>query len=101
MMLHNTLASLPDPRHRLRQWRWFRMAFRRHAGEVRTAFGIGYEIDDVDLARVFFDWLEALQEARNHAAMERADLIVLAAGMLLRELLHGAPAEQRAGTLDR
>ncbi|WP_173931887.1 hypothetical protein [Chelativorans sp. Marseille-P2723] len=96
MMFQNTLASLPDPRHRLRQWRWFRMAFRRHASEVRDAFGIGYEIDDVSLARVFFDWLESLDELRAHLPMDRSDLIVLAAGVLLRELLRGAPVDDHS-----
>lgn len=98
-MLHNTLTSLPDLRHRLRQWRWFRMAFHRHAGEVRATFGIGHDIDDVALARAFFNWLEALDGARTHSRIENSDLVVFAAGMLLRELLRESPAENRAGGL--
>ncbi|WP_159589547.1 hypothetical protein [Chelativorans xinjiangense] len=98
IMFHDALASLPDLRHRLRQWRWFRVAFRKNAEQVRSAFGIRYEIDDVKLARAFFNWLEALERARPYAGIARPDVIVFGAGAVLCELLREHPARHIAGS---
>ncbi|MBZ9967893.1 hypothetical protein LB561_07530 [Mesorhizobium sp. B292B1B] len=106
------LALMPDLRHRLRQLRWFRATFRGSAKVVSDTFGVRFEIDEARLTRAFLDWVEIMEAQKRFAAIDRADFIVFAAGLVLRELIRQAPArevsglshlvesEQNAGTLE-
>ncbi|WP_296741235.1 hypothetical protein [Mesorhizobium sp.] len=93
----NELALMPDLRHRLRQLRWFRATFRSNAKAVSDAFGIRYEIDEAKLTRAFLDWLEVMEAQKQFAAVDRADFIVFAAGLVLRELIRQEPAREISG----
>lgn len=86
------LSSIPDLRHRLRQLRWFSKAFRNNAELVKEHFGFSYRIDDKLLNQVFFDWLAAIDQQDDSAAIDRADYIVFVAGLALRELIRTKPA---------
>lgn len=81
------LASMPDLRHRLRRLRWFRMTFRSHARLVGATYGMRFEIDDAKLTRAFLDWVEAMEKRRDFAKIDRADFVIFAAGLVLRELI--------------
>ncbi len=96
LVLAEKLGSTPDLRHRLRQLRWFRKAFHDHAAHVSAAFGLRFEIDDVKLARAFFNWLEAIENKRGYARVDLADFIVFSAGLVLRELFREHPAKALA-----
>jgi hypothetical protein len=86
------LASMPDLRHRLRRLRWFRMTFRSHARLVEATYGIRYSIDDARLTRAFLDGVETMEKRKDFARIDRADFIVYAAGLVLRELVRHEPA---------
>jgi len=87
------LALMPDLGHRLRRLRWFRTTFRTNARAVSGAYGPRFEIDDTKLAKAFLDWIEAVETERRFAAVDRADFIVFAAGLVLRELIRQDPAK--------
>lgn len=87
------LASMPDLRHRLRRLRWFRMTFRSHARLVSATYGINFEISDAKLTRAFLDWIEAIDTRKGFAKVDRADFVIYAAGLVLRELIRQAPAK--------
>jgi len=91
------LALMPDLRHRLRQLRWFRATFRSSAKVVYETFGVRFEIDEAKLTRAFLDWIEVMEAQKRFAAIDRADFIVFAAGLVLRELIRQAPAREISG----
>ncbi|MBZ9821653.1 hypothetical protein [Mesorhizobium sp. CA4] len=91
------LALMPDLRHRLRQLRWFRATFRSSAKVVSETFGVRLEIDEAKLTRAFLDWIEVMEAQKRFAAIDRADFIVFAAGLVLRELIRQAPAREVSG----
>ncbi|TPJ29056.1 hypothetical protein [Mesorhizobium sp. B2-8-3] len=94
------LALMPDLRHRLRQLRWFRATFRSSAKVVSETFGVRFEIDEAKLTRAFLDWIEVMEAQKRFAAVDRADFIVFAAGLVLRELIRQAPAREISGLTD-
>ncbi|MDX8443819.1 hypothetical protein [Mesorhizobium australafricanum] len=94
------LALMPDLRHRLRQLRWFRATFRSSAKVVSETFGVRFEIDEAKLTRAFLDWIEVMEAQKRFAAIDRADFIVFAAGLVLRELIRQAPAREISGLTD-
>lgn len=87
----NELALMPDLRHRLRQLRWFRATFRGNARAVTAHYGVGFEIDEAKLTRVFLDWVEMIEAHKDFARVDRADFIVFSAGLALKELIRQAP----------
>jgi hypothetical protein len=87
------LASMPDLRHRLRRLRWFRATFRASARAVTKAYGVRFTIDDARLTRAFLDWIEMAEAQKKFSAINRADFIVFAAGLALRELIRQDPAK--------
>lgn len=86
------LALMPDLRHRLRRLRWFRMTFRSHARLVASTYGLRFEIDDARLTRAFLDWVETMETKKAFAKVDRADFVIFAAGLVLRELIRQEPA---------
>lgn len=91
------LALMPDLGHRLRQLRWFRATFRSSAKVVSDTFGVRYDIDETKLTRAFLDWIEIMEAQKRFAEIDRADFIVFAAGLVLRELIRQAPAKEISG----
>jgi hypothetical protein len=87
------LALMPDLRHRLRRLRWFRMTFRSHARLVSSTYGLRFEIDDARLTKAFLDWVEVMETKKGFAKVDRADFVIYAAGLVLRELIRQQPAK--------
>jgi len=87
------LALMPDLRHRLRRLRWFRMTFRSHARLVSSTYGLRFEIDDAKLTKAFLDWVEVMETKKGFAKVDRADFVIFAAGLVLRELIRREPAK--------
>src|SRR5690606_18658844 len=69
-----------------------RMSFRNHARLVGATFGLRFEIDDAKLTRAFLDWVETMEKRKDFARVDRADFVVFAAGLVLRELIRREPA---------
>ncbi|MBA3447094.1 MAG: hypothetical protein H0T56_05745, partial [Pseudaminobacter sp.] len=86
------LALVPDLRHRLRQLRWFRTTFRGSARDVLATYGLRFEIDEARLTKTFLDWIEIMEAQKRFARLDRADFIVFAAGLVLREFIRQEPA---------
>jgi hypothetical protein len=87
------LALMPDLRHRLRRLRWFRLTFRSHARLVASTYGLRFEIDDAKLTKAFLDWVEVMETKKDLARIDRADFVIFAAGLVLRELIRQQPAK--------
>jgi len=58
---------------------------------------VRFEIDEAKLTRAFLDWVEIMEAQKRFAAIDRADFIVFAAGLVLRELIKQAPAREISG----
>ena len=99
MRFKDELASVPDLRHRLRRLRWFRATFRNSARVVSEAYGLRFEIDETKLTRAFLDWIEIMESQKLFAKLDRADFIVFAGGLVLRELIRQEPARVASGNL--
>lgn len=97
LLFKNELALVPDLGHRLRQLRWFRATFRNSARAVTACYGIHFDIDEKKLTRIFLDWVEIVNAQKSYARLDRADFIVFAAGLALKELIRQAPVSA-AGT---
>lgn len=93
LLLKNELAQLPDLRHRLRQLRWFRATFQSSARLVGRTYGVRFEIDEKKLTKVFASWVDLVNAQKGYASIDRADFIVFAAGLVLRELVRQQPAK--------
>lgn len=87
------LALMPDLRHRLRRLRWFGATFHASAKAVAATYGLRFEIDEAKLTRAFLDWVETMEAQKRFADVDRADFIVFAAGLVLRELIRQDPAK--------
>jgi hypothetical protein len=86
------LIHIPDLRHRLRRLRWFSATFRAHTRAVAASYGIRFEIDEAQLTAAFLDWIEAVEAEKRLAVSNRADFVIFAAGLALRELIRRNPA---------
>ncbi|WP_378941778.1 hypothetical protein [Mesorhizobium sp. ANAO-SY3R2] len=91
LLFKNELALVPDLGHRLRQLRWFRATYRNSARAVTARYGIRFDIDEKKLTRIFLDWVEIVNAQKSYARLDRADFIVYAAGLALKELIRQAP----------
>jgi hypothetical protein len=89
------LATMPDLGRQLRRLRWFRATFRASARSVTATYGLRFHIDEARLARAFFDWAEVVDRQKRFAAVDRADFVIFAAGLALRELIRQNPAKAR------
>ncbi|MGH6861539.1 MAG: hypothetical protein ACRECY_14885 [Phyllobacterium sp.] len=95
-LFRDELMQVPDLRHRLRQLRWFRMAFRKNAALLAQHYDYRFAIDDTRLTRAFLNWIEMVEEQKSYAQIDRRDFIVFAAGMALKQLIVESPATIRA-----
>ena len=91
LMFKNEMAHLPDLRHRLRQFRWFETTFQNSVSLVAKTYGIRFEVDEKKLADVFFRWVDLVNSKKEFARVDKADFIIFAAGLVLRELLRQHP----------
>lgn len=93
LLLKDQMAAMPDLRRRLRQLRWFRATFRKHAALLRDIYGVRYEIDEEKLTEAFLNWVELVERNKRFAQVDRRDFIVFAAGLVLRELIRLSPVK--------
>jgi len=93
LLLREQMASLPDLRHRLRQLRWFRATFRKHASLLHELYGVEYDIDEKKLTEAFLNWVELVNQNKRFAKVDRKDFITFAAGLVLRELIRLSPVK--------
>ncbi|UXO85401.1 hypothetical protein [Brucella intermedia] len=93
LLLREQMASMPDLRHRLRQLRWFRATFRKHASLLHELYGVEYDIDEKKLTEAFLNWVELVDQNKRFAKVDRKDFITFAAGLVLRELIRLSPAK--------
>ena len=87
------LVEIPQLRKRLRQLRWYVLAFRSNADLIAAHLGITFEIDERLLNQTFFDWVSAILPIEHSKELDRADRIVFMGGLALRELLRTRPAK--------
>jgi len=93
--LTKELKAVPDLRHQVRHLRWFKSSFRRDAELIARHREVVLEIDDRRLTEAFLNWIEAFNRQKAHAALDRRDFTLFAAGLLLREFLKARPVTAR------
>ncbi|MFB2553684.1 hypothetical protein [Ensifer soli] len=91
LSVQQEIASVPDLAHRLRQLRWFRRSFALGTRVLSRRYGLSATVDEEVLARVFLDWVDVLERKKPLAAVNRADFIMFAGGLVLRELIRARP----------
>jgi hypothetical protein len=89
------MSALPDFGHRLRQLRWFRRTFSSCVRTLDKRYGLATEVDEEQLAKVFVDWVETIEQKKRLAHVNRADFIKFSGGLMLRELVRVDPATVR------
>lgn len=95
LLAHDEIAAVPDLGHRLRQLRWFRQSFAASARALSGRYRFDVTIDEEALTRAFIDWVEALEQRKRLATVNRADFIKFAGGLVLKELIRAHPAKVR------
>ena len=93
LQLLDRAEGVADMSHRVRQLRWFKTTFKQHARLISQRYGLGYEIDDARLTEAYLNWTEAFSQDLGYSDLDRRDFITFAAGLLVRELMRGAPAQ--------
>jgi hypothetical protein len=93
LVIERQVAELPDLRHRIRQLRWFKASFHRHAELLGQRYALPIRIDDVRLTEAFLNWAERFSAEKRYASLDRKDFVTFNAGLLLRELLQTRPVE--------
>lgn len=100
-LFSDELIHMPDLRHRLRQLRWFRMAFRKNAALITEHYDYHFVIDDTKLTRAFLNWIETVERQKSYAQIDRKDFIIFAAGMALKEFIVEGPVTARRASGDK
>lgn len=89
------LSTTPDLAHGMRKLGRFRAAFEDDARRLGALHGWRYDIDEQALARMFFDWIDAIGAQAAGARANRADFTVFCGGLALAGLVRAAPARAR------
>lgn len=86
------LTTTPDLAHGMRKLGRFRAAFDDDARRLGARHGLRYDIDEQALARMFFDWIDAIGEQAEGVQADRAAFTVFCGGLALAGLVRSAPA---------
>lgn len=86
------LSSTPDLAHGMRKLGRFRAAFEDDARRLGARHGWRYDIDEQALARMFFDWIDAIGGEADGARANRAGFTLFCGGLALAGLVRDAPA---------
>lgn len=90
------LSTTPDLAHGMRKLGRFRAAFEDDARRLGARHGWRYDIDEQALARMFFDWIDAIGAQADGARANRADFTLFCGGLALAGLVRSAPARAHA-----
>ena len=74
------LSTTPDLAHGMRKLGQFRAAFEDDARRLGARHGWRYDIDEQALARMFFDWIDAIGAQADGARANRADFTLFCGG---------------------
>lgn len=85
----------PDLSRGLRQKFWFRKSFRNCLATLERKHSFAIAVDDDALDRVFSRWTPVIERKKHLAAHHRADFILFAGGLVLKELIAARPVTAR------
>lgn len=81
-------------RKAIRRLRWFIASFHAQAEAAGAETGMRFAVDDQALSAAFRDWSRDFEAQKPNAPEARRDYVGFAAGLMLRALLHHAPAQR-------
>jgi hypothetical protein len=87
------LEQITDLRHRVRRLHWFSLSFKHEMQALGQRYAFTFAINDRALVEAFFNWATGFERERVGSTRNRRDFAVFAGGLMLRELLHAAPAK--------
>lgn len=98
VLTQTEMNVLPDFGHRLRQMHWFRRAFLSCVRTLDRRYGLTTHVNEEMLAKVFVDWVDAVEDNKALARVDRADFIKFSGGLMLRALIAAHPATVNLST---
>jgi hypothetical protein len=89
--LSQEMNAIKDLSHDARKFRTVLETFERNTGLLFDQAPYSHEIDHHALAIAFSKWREGFDRTKELAATNRADFVVFAAGLMMKELVAAAP----------
>ncbi|MBC8037281.1 MAG: hypothetical protein H7X89_08690 [Rhizobiales bacterium] len=91
------ILEIDDLAHEARRFRTVLWSFERNLELLFKGTGLAAQVDHAALATAFSNWRQAFDQAKHYAGANRADFVIYAAGLMLKELVAAAPIKAMAG----
>jgi hypothetical protein len=103
------ILEIDDLAHEARRFRTVLWSFERNLELLFKGTGLAAQVDHAALAMAFSKWRQAFDQSKHFAGTNRADFVIYAAGLMLKELVAAAPitamlgveAPKSVGSIDR
>ena len=91
------ILEIDDLAHEARRFRTVLWSFERNLELLFKGTGLAAQVDHAALATAFSKWRQAFDQAKHFAGVDRADFVIYAAGLMLKELVAAAPITAMVG----
>lgn len=85
------VQELKNPSHEARRFRTILQTFERNAELLFSGTAYEASVDHAALAEAFSNWRQTFDQSRHLADVDRADFVIYAAGLMVKELIAAAP----------
>jgi hypothetical protein len=85
------ILEIDDLAHEARRFRTVLWSFERNLELLFKGTGLAAQVDHAALAMAFSKWRQAFDQSKHFAGVNRADFVIYAAGLMLKELVAAAP----------
>ena len=89
--LMSEVADMPDLSHQARRFRTVAWSFGRNTELLFAGREMSASVNPEALAQAFSEWRRAFDVLRSERVHDRRDLVIFAAGLMLRELIRRDP----------
>jgi hypothetical protein len=91
------ILEIDDLAHEARRFRTVLWSFERNLELLFKGTGLAAQVDHAALATAFSKWRQAFDQSKHFAGANRADFVIYAAGLMLKELVAAAPITAMLG----
>ena len=92
------ILEIDDLAHGARRFRTVLWSFERNLELLFKGTGLAAQVDHAALATAFSKWRQAFDQSKHFAGANRADFVIYAAGLMLKELVAAAPITAMFGS---
>ncbi len=85
------ILEIDDLAHEARRFRTVLWSFERNLELLFKGTGVAAQVDHAALATAFSKWRQAFDQSKHFAGANRADFVIYAAGLMLKELVAASP----------